>query len=111
MMPALILSAAALDQPLPVAMPPAAAAVRDHLRALRDKARDTGAVVLLVLWPSGCWSLLAVDVPAGMALESPADLLPSLQAAPAAMAHFEQQAQAGNPLAWLALQWPAAVLH
>ncbi len=110
MMPALILPDTALDQPLPD-LPPAAAAAREQLRALRDRAKGSGAVVLVVLWPSGCWSLLAVDVPAGMALESPADLLPSLQAAPAAMAHFEQQAQAGNPLAWLALQRPAAVLH
>lgn len=89
------------------ALGPAEAKGRDRLRALRDRALAQGAHVLLLVWPSLEWALLAVEVPAGVTIQDGSQLIPNLLANPAALEQMQQNARKGEHLAWLQLARPA----
>ena len=56
----------AIDEMGAVLLPETAQQGRSRLRALRDRAMAEGAHVLLLVWPTLDWVLLAVEVPAGV---------------------------------------------
>lgn len=84
---------------------------RERLRALRDLALDEGASVLLLVWPTLEWTLLAVEAPPGVTITDPAQLIPNLMANPDALARMLARSQKGEHLVWLQLARPAAALH
>ncbi|HEJ5823209.1 hypothetical protein JEZ21_26265 [Pseudomonas aeruginosa] len=94
-----------------VLLPGAMQQGRHRLQALRDRAIAEGAHVLLLLWPSLEWVLLAVEVPADVVIEDTAQLIPNLMANPEALAQMQRNARLGQHLSWLQLQRPAATTH
>ncbi|WP_033998019.1 hypothetical protein [Pseudomonas paraeruginosa] len=84
---------------------------RHRLRALRDRAIAEGAHVLLLLWPSLEWVLLAVDVPADVVIEDAARLIPNLMANPEALVQMQRNARQGQHLSWLQLRRPTVTTH
>lgn len=84
---------------------------RHQLRALRDRALDEGASVLLLVWPTQEWTLLAVDTPADVTITDPTQLIPNLMANPDVLAHMLARSQKGEHLVWLQLARPATALH
>lgn len=84
---------------------------RQQLRALRDRALDKGASVLLLVWPTLEWTLLAVEVPADVAITDPAQLIPNLMANPDTLAEMLASAQKGEHLVWLQLARSIPALH
>ncbi|MCY1543641.1 hypothetical protein D9M68_794670 [compost metagenome] len=69
---------------------------RHRLRALRDRAIAEGAHVLLLLWSSLEWVLLAIEVPADVVIEDAAQLIPNLMANPEALAQMQLNAARGS---------------
>lgn len=98
----------AIDEQRAVLLPEAAQQGRRHLQALRDRALASGASVLLLLWPTLDWVLLAVEVPAGVRVEDAAQLIPNLMANPEALAQMQHNARQGQHLSWLQLLRPTA---
>jgi hypothetical protein len=92
-------------------LPPAAAKGRENLRALRDRAITEGAHVLLAVWPTLDWVLLAVEVPPGVVIEDAAQLIPNLMANPEALDQMRRNARHGEHLHWLQLLRPATTAH
>lgn len=84
---------------------------RERLRALRDRALDEGASVLLLVWPTLEWTLLAVETPPDVAITDPAQLIPNLMANPDTLAEMLARSQKGEHLVWLQLARPAPALH
>ncbi|MNZ25678.1 hypothetical protein D3C78_428480 [compost metagenome] len=102
----------ALDVPLtPGALLPGAGKGRRNLRALRDRAVQEGAHVLILVWPDLAWTLLAVEPPADVFALNALELVPNLMANPDALEQMHQRATAGDHLVWLVLQRPAATRH
>ncbi|MNR52665.1 hypothetical protein D3C85_1725470 [compost metagenome] len=81
------------------------------MRALRDRAVADGAHVMLVVWLSLEWVLLAVEVPPGVVIEDAAQLIPNLLANPEALAQMQHRAREGQHLQWLQLLRPANTTH
>ncbi|MNZ23760.1 hypothetical protein D3C78_408850 [compost metagenome] len=92
-------------------LPEAAQQGRMNLRALRDRALAKGAQVLLLVWPTLEWVLLAVEPPADVVIEDAAQLIPNLMANPDALAQMQQNARQGQHLTWLQLLRPASAAH
>lgn len=92
-------------------LPSGAQKRRQQLRALRDRALDEGASVLLLVWPTLEWTLLAVDTPSDVAITDPAQLIPNLMANPDALAQMLAKSQKGEHLVWLQLTRSAPALH
>jgi hypothetical protein len=90
---------------------PTVALGRDRLLALRDRAMAEGAHVLLLVWPSLDWVLLAVEVPLGVVIEDAQQLIPNLLANPAALDHMRSESRKGRYLSWLSLTRPATTQH
>lgn len=90
---------------------PGAAIGRDRLRALRDRAIAEGAHVLLLVWPSLDWALLAVEVPDGVVIEDAQQLIPNLIANPGALEHMRAESCKGQHLSWLPLARPNNTKH
>lgn len=90
---------------------PTVAVGRHHLRALRDRALAEGAHVLLLVWPSLEWVMLAVEVPSGVLVEDARQLIPNLRANPAALEHMRSEARNGQHLSWLSLIRPVSAQH
>lgn len=84
---------------------------RERLRALRDRAIAEGAHVLLLVWPTLEWVLLAVEVPADVLIDDAQQLIPNLLANPAALEHMRSESRKGQHLSWLSLTRPAATQH
>ena len=101
----------AIDELGAAALPEPARQGRSRLCALRDRAMAEGAHVLLLLWPTLDWALLAVEVPAGVMIDDAAQLIPNLMANPEALAQVQQNASQGQHLAWLQLQRPTPTTH
>lgn len=101
----------AVDEVDAVLLPEAAQQGRERLRALRDRAIAEGAHVLLLLWPTLEWVLLAVEAPADVVIEDAAQLIPNLMANPEALAQMRQNARQGQHLSWLQLLRPATTTH
>lgn len=80
-------------------------------RALRDNALANGAHVLVLLWPTMAWGLLAVEVPAGVQIDDAAQLAPNLMANPAALQQMHENAKQGKHLTWLTLERPTITRH
>lgn len=93
------------------ALPMMAVKGRERLRALRDRAIVEGAHVLLLVWPTLEWVLLAVEVPADVLIEDAHQLIPNLLANPAALEHMRSESRKGQHLSWLSLTRPAATQH
>ena len=92
-------------------LPPNAAKGRENLRALRDRAIADGAHVMLVVWLSMEWVMLAVEVPPGVVIHDAAQLIPNLMANPEALAQMQQNAREGRHLQWLELLRPGTTTH
>lgn len=90
---------------------PTAAKGRDRLRALRDRAIAEGAHVLILVWPSLDWALLAVDVPPGVVIKNALQLIPNLLANPDALEHMRSESRKGQHLSWLTLTRPNNTKH
>lgn len=101
----------AIDEVAAVALPEPARQGRSRLCALRDRAMAEGAHVLLLLWPTLDWVLLAVEVPAGVVVDDAAQLIPNLMANPDALAQMQRNARQGQHLSWLQLLRPATTTH
>lgn len=101
----------AIDEIGAALLPETARQGRNRLCALRDRALAEGAHVLLVLWPTLDWVLLAVEAPADVVIRDAAQLVPNLMANPDALAQMLAQSRQGEHLAWLCLQRPTATLH
>jgi hypothetical protein len=84
---------------------------RARLRQLRDLAIAEGAQVLLLLWPDLEWVLLAVEVPADVALEDASQLIPNLLANPEALEQMRRGSREGLHLTWLHLLRPTTATH
>ena len=84
---------------------------RKRLQELRDKAIDSGATVVLLMWPSMHWTLLAVETPPDVTITDPAQLIPNLMANTEALEQMHAHAQQGKHLVWLSLTRPAPALH
>lgn len=101
----------AIDEMSAVLLPETAQQGRSRLRALRDRAMAEGAHVLLLVWPTLDWVLLAVEVPAGVVVEDAAQLIPNLMANPDALVQMRQNACQGQHLSWLQLCRPPVTTH
>ena len=101
----------AIDELDAAALPEPARQGRSSLCALRDRAMAEGAHVLLLLWPTLDWALLAVEVPAGVVVEDAAQLIPNLMANPDALVQMRQSARQGQHLNWLQLCRPSVTTH
>ena len=88
---------------------PKVAIGRDRLRALRDRAIEEGAHVLLLAWPSLDWVMLAVEVPQGVVIEDAQQLIPNLLANPVALEHMRSESRKGQHLSWLSLTHHTAI--
>ena len=84
---------------------------RDSLRALRDRAIAEGAHVLILVWPSLDWALLAVDAPPGVVIKDAQQLIPNLLANPVALEHMRTESRKGQHLSWLTLTRPSNTKH
>ncbi|MDY7583787.1 MULTISPECIES: hypothetical protein [Pseudomonas] len=84
---------------------------RDSLRALRDRAIAEGAHVLILVWPSLDWALLAVDAPPGVVIKDAQQLIPNLLANPDALEHMRSESRKGQHLSWLTLTRPNNTKH
>lgn len=84
---------------------------RERLRALRDQALAEGASVLLLVWPTLEWTLLAVETPPDVAIADPAQLIPNLMANPNALAEMLAKSKKGEHLVWLQLARSVPALH
>jgi hypothetical protein len=91
------------------ALGPAEAKGRMRLRALRDMALAKGAHVLLLVWPTLEWSMLAIETPPGVVINDTLQLIPSLLANPDALGQMQQSAREGEHLSWMQLLRPVAV--
>lgn len=89
-------------------LPSTAQKGRHCLRALRDKALAEGANVLLLVWPSLDWTLLAVEAPPDVSTNDPSQLIPNLTANPDALAAMLASSKEGEHLIWLHLSRPVA---
>jgi len=96
---------------LPEKLQPGAATGRDHLRALRNRAIAEGAHILLLVWPSLDWALLAVDAPPGVVIKDAQQLIPNLLANPVALEHMRAESRKGQHLNWLTLTRPSNTKH
>lgn len=100
----------AFDELAAARLPPGERNGRRHLRQLRDKARAQGASVLLLVWPTLDWTLLAVEPPPDVTITDPLQLLPNLMANPAALAGMHARSRQGEHLVWLHLTRPGTPL-
>ncbi|THG81550.1 hypothetical protein E5198_11940 [Pseudomonas sp. A-1] len=87
------------------------ARARELLRALCEQVSADGAQVLILFWPDGLWTLLAIDPPAGAAVADALELVPVLLACPEEMATIRQRAAEGRRLVHLVMRQPHAPLH
>lgn len=110
MMP-IFLDHSALDVLLPTNPTTAQANGHGRLCALRERAIAQGAHVLLLVWPTLEWSMLAVEVPPGVEIENTSQLIPNLLANPDALAQMQYNAREGQHLSWLHLVRPASTTH
>lgn len=76
---------------------------RQDLRNLRDEAVSSGAHVYLVLWRSGEWVLLGVNVTAGDRHWRSEELVPRLQVLTEVFEVMRKRSKAGDFLQWLEL--------
>ena len=96
----------AMDDDTAALLPLPAMQGRQQLRALRDRAIAEGAHVLLLLWPTLEWVLLAVEPPADVVIRDAVQLVPNLLANPAALQQMRDNSRRGQHLAWLQLHRP-----
>lgn len=84
---------------------------RALLRRLCSLLLADGAQALIVYWPDGRWTALAIELPANVAVGNALELVPVLLADPEEMAGIRQQAETGKCLVRLVMRQPAATLH
>ncbi|MFI8482903.1 hypothetical protein ACIGCM_20275 [Pseudomonas sp. NPDC078700] len=82
-----------------------------HLQTLRDQAMERGAHVVLLIWPTFDWGMLAIDVPADVHINDARQLIPNVMANPELFEQMHRKAAAGKHLTWLKLEHPPAVVH
>ncbi|KIQ03918.1 MULTISPECIES: hypothetical protein [Pseudomonas] len=75
-----------------------------NLRKLRDQAIDRGAHVLVLIWPTLAWGMLAVETPRDVVIKDARQLVPNVMANPALLEQMHQKAQLGKHLTWLKLE-------
>ena len=92
-------------------LPPAVTKGKHDLCALRDRAIAEGAHVLLLVWPTLEWVLLAVEIPEDVVIEDAQQLIPNLLANPTALEHMRSESRKGQHLSWLSLTRPATTQH
>lgn len=79
---------------------------RHQLCQLRNKAIAEGASVLLLVWPSLHWVMLAVEPPGDVSVTDATQLIPNLMANPDAIGEMLTSAKKGQHLVWLQLTRP-----
>lgn len=82
-----------------------------RLKELRDEAIAKGAQVLLVIWPTLDWGLLAVEPPRGVVIWDASQLIPNVLANPDALEQMHRKACQGRHLTWLKFERPPATTH
>lgn len=84
-------------------LPEAANRGQDRLRTLRDDAIAKGAHVMLLVWPSREWVMLAIEPPEGVLVEDTEQLIPSVRANATALELMLTNSRHGNHQFWLKL--------
>lgn len=82
-----------------------------RLQELRDEAQASGAHVLLLIWPTLDWALLAIEVPEGVVIQDAVQLVPNVLANPDALEQMHEKARQGRNLTWLKLERRPASIH
>lgn len=82
-----------------------------HLQTLRDQAIERGEHVVLLIWPTLDWAMLAIDVPADVHINDARQLIPNVMANPELMELMHRKAGSGRHLNRLKLEHPPAVVH
>lgn len=75
-----------------------------RLQELRDEALAKGAHVLLLIWPTLDWGLLAIEIPDDAAIHDAIQLIPNVLANPSALQQMYEKARQGRNLNWLKLE-------
>lgn len=83
----------------------------ERLLTLRDEALAKGAHVLLLIWPTLDWVLLAVEAPEDVLIRDAAQLVPNVLANPDALGQMYEKARQGRNLTWLKLERRPAITH
>lgn len=81
-----------------------------RLRAWRDEAISKGAHVMLLVWPSREWVMLAIKPPEDVRVENTEQLIPNVRANISALELMITNSQHGNHFFWLKLT-RTATLH
>lgn len=81
------------------------------LQKLRDEALAKGAHVLLLIWPTLDWMLLAVEAPEDAVIRDAAQLVLNVLANPDALGQMYENARQGRNLTWLKLERRSAITH
>ncbi|AIR88130.1 hypothetical protein LK03_02210 [Pseudomonas cremoricolorata] len=82
-----------------------------RLQELRDEAQASGAHVLLLIWPTLDWALLAIEVPEDVVIQDAVQLVPNVLANPDALEQMHEKARQGRNLTWLKLERRPASIH
>jgi hypothetical protein len=82
-----------------------------RLQKLRDEALVKGAHVLLLIWPTLDWGLLAIETPGDVMIRDAAQLVPNVLANPDALGQMYEKARQGRNLTWLRLERRPAAAH
>lgn len=82
-----------------------------RLQQLRDEAQAAGAHVLLLIWPTLNWVLLAVEVPSDAVIQDALQLVPNVLANTQALDLMYEKADQGHNLTWLKLERRPAITH
>lgn len=82
-----------------------------RLQKLRDEAQASGAHVLLLIWPTLDWALLAVKVPSDVVIRDALQLVPNVLAIPDTLEQLYEKARQGRHLTQLQLEHRPAITH
>ena len=82
-----------------------------RLQELSNEAQASGAYVLLLIWPTLDWTLLAIEVPEGVVIQDAVQLVPNVLANPDALEQMHVKARQGRNLTWLKLERRPASIH
>lgn len=82
-----------------------------RLQKLRDEALAKGAHVLLLIWPTLDWGLLAIETPGDVTIRDAAQLVPNVLANPDALGQMYEKARHGRNLTWLKLERRPGAAH
>jgi len=81
----------------------------ERLQKLRDEALGKGAHVLLLIWPTLDWVLLAVEAPEDVVIRDATQLVPNVLANPDVLGQMYEKARQGRNLTWLKLERRPAI--